>query len=79
MQDDLALLGQVLGLGDQVDEATGENVDQLDLGIADDEAACGPHRDGNLEGETEGKAARRRDLALAFHRVLHRQPACHRA
>ena len=38
LEHDLALLRVVLGRGELVDEAPGEHVDQLDLGIADDEA-----------------------------------------
>ena len=80
VEDDLALLGEVLGVGEPVDQAPGEHVDQLDLGIADDEPARRPDRDRDLERELEATAPpRRRDLALALHRLLHREGAGRRA
>ena len=58
VEDDLALLGVVLGLGEVVDEAAGEHVDQLDRGVADDEPAGRPDRDRDLHREPDAWSRR---------------------
>ncbi len=71
VQDDLALLGMVLRLGEIVDEATREHVDQLDVRVAHEEAAGAAHRDGDLHREGDRGARRGDDRARAPDRVLH--------
>ncbi len=75
LQHDLVLAGLVLGGGKLVDEGSGENVDQLDLGVADDESSGRAHRDCDLEREPNGRRRRRDDLADRGHRLLHGQRA----
>ena len=43
----------MLGLGELVDQAAGEHVDELDVGVADDEAARGADSDGDLHRELD--------------------------
>ena len=72
VQHDLALLGVVLGVRQVVDEGTGEDVDELDVGIPDDEAPRVADGHGDLEGELDRRAAGRGDQADPGHRLLHR-------
>ena len=67
----LALLRMSLGDGEPVDQAPGEHLDQLDLGIPDDEAPRLADRDRDLEPELEDRAGGRDDLALALDRLQH--------
>ena len=57
VEDDLALLGVVLGVGEVVDQAAGQHVDELDVGIADDEAAGVADRDRDLHPELDRAAS----------------------
>ena len=75
VQHDLSLLRLALGSGEVVDQASGEHVDQLDLGIADDEAARVAHGDGDLHREAHTGRAGRDLLADHLHRLLHRERA----
>ena len=52
-EDDLSRLRELLGARDAVDQAPREPVDQLDLGVADDEPASLADRDRHLEPELE--------------------------
>ena len=56
VQHDLALLGVVLRLGEVVDQAPGQDIDELDGGIADDEAPGRPDRDRDLERQPDDRA-----------------------
>ena len=67
----LALLRMSLGDGEPVDQAPGQHLDQLDLGIPDDEAPRLADRDRDLEPELEDRAGGRDDLALALDRLQH--------
>jgi hypothetical protein len=61
----------MLGVRESIDQTTRENIDQLDLGVTDDEPARRANSDRDLERELQGEPAWRRDLALAGHGVLH--------
>ena len=79
VQHDLSLLRMVLGGGEVVDQAPGEHVDQLDLRVADDEAARVADGDGDLHREADAGRAGRNLLADHLHRLLHRERAGGRA
>ena len=74
LEHDLALVGVVLGLGEVVDHRPGEDVDQLDLGVADDEPPRPTDRDRDLERELDLRPGRRPDPPDPGHRLLHREP-----
>ena len=76
VEHDLALLGMLLGGGELVDEPPGEHVDELDLGIADDESPGGADRHRDLHLDPHRGPAGRDGLAAARDRVLHREAAC---
>ena len=76
VEHDLALLGMLLGGGEPVDEAPGEHVDELDLGIADDESPGGADRHRDLHLDPHRGPAGCDGLAAARDRVLHREAAC---
>ena len=65
----------VLGRRELVDEPAGEHVDQLELGVADDESARRADGDRHLHGEPHGRRRGRDDLADSRHRLLHRERA----
>ena len=69
----------MLGGSEVVDQPPGEHVDQLDLRIADDEAARIAHGDGDLHREPDAGRAGRDLLADHLHRLLHRERAGGRA
>ena len=69
----------MLGRSELVDETSGENVDQLELGVADDEAPGCAHRNRHLHSEPHGGRRGRDHLTDPFHRLLHRQCAGRRA
>ena len=73
VENDLALLGEVLGACETVDETSREDVDQLDVRVADYEPPGRADGDRDLHGEREGDTRRRADLSDAIHRRLHRQ------
>ncbi len=77
--DDLTLVGQLLGAGDVVKGAPGQNIDQLDIRVADDEAPRRPGRHGNLDGQMDGGAGGRPDRGEREHGGLHGQGAGHAA
>ena len=58
LEHDLALVGVVLGLGQVVDQPPGEDVDELDLGVADDEPPRPTDRDRDLEREPDLRPGR---------------------
>ena len=64
-----------LGRGQLVDEAPGEHVHQLDLGVADDEAPRRPDDDSDLDRQWQHGAGGGDDLADARHGVLHGERA----
>ena len=68
----------MLRLGQVVDEAAGQHVDELDVGIPDDEAARRPDSHGHLQRELDRRPARRPDRPDAGHRLLHRDGGCGR-
>ena len=51
VEDDLLLLGELLRVGQLVDEPAREHLDQLDLGVADDEAPGRADGDCDLQGQ----------------------------
>ena len=63
----------MLGIGQVVHERARENVDQLDLRVADDEAPGAADRDGDLQRELDRGPAGGGDRADAGHRRLHRE------
>ncbi len=65
----------MLGVGEIVDQRAREDVDQLDLRVADDEPASPPDGDRDLERQLDLGAARCRDPADPRHRLLHREAA----
>ncbi len=71
LEDDVALLGRVLGGGQIVDQAPGEDVDQLDLGIADHESPRTTDRDCHLHRQLHRCAARRDHGARPLDGLLH--------
>ena len=71
VEHDLALLGVVLGGGEVVHQPAGQHVDQLDVGIADDEASGVADSDRHLHPELDRAAARRHDRAGPPDRPLH--------
>ena len=73
VEHDLPLPGQVLRRGELVDEPPCQHVDELDVRIADDEAARRSHGDGDLHRQPHRLAARGRDLPHLGHRLLHRE------
>ena len=73
IEHDLARPCQVLGIGKVVHERAREDVDQLDLRVADDEAPGAADRDGHLQCELDGRPAGGGDRADAGHRRLHRE------
>ena len=79
IEDDLALFGVMLGFRQVVDQRAGQHVDELDVGVPDDEATGGAARDRDLQGELDGRAPGRPDRALALHRGEHRHGGCGRA
>ena len=75
-QDDIALLGQVFGLGKLIDQPPGEHVDQLDSGIPDDEASRIADGHGDLDGQHDLGAGRCANGSHRRHGVLDRQTTC---
>ncbi len=75
VDDGLAALCMVLGGGQAVHQSAGQHVDQLDTGVADDEAAGLAGGDGHLHAELDDDPRRRGDPRYAPHRLLHRQGA----
>ena len=75
VEHDVTGPGLLLGRGQRVHQLTGQDVDQLHLGVADDEAVHVPHRDGDLHAQAGGLAARRDHAADAAHHLLHLQAA----
>ena len=73
LEHDLALLGVVLRLGEIVDQPAREHVDELDLGVADEEPASLADGDRDLHRQADLGAARRRDQPGAADRLLHRE------
>ncbi len=76
LEDDLVAVREVLGGGQQVDQAPGEDVDPLHVRVADEEAPrrADGHRD--LHRQPHPGAAGRDDLLQPLlHRLLHRQRA----
>ena len=67
--------GEPLGGRKVVDQAAGEDVDQLDPVVADDEPAGLADRDGDLGGEAHRRPAGGADLPDVGHRLLHGQTA----
>ena len=74
-EDDLSRLGQLLDARELVDQPPGEDVDELDLRIADDEAPRLPDHDGDLHSQLHVRPARRGDVAFPGDRLLHGQAA----
>ena len=72
---DLARRGVALGCCQLVDQRSGEHVDQLDRGVAGDEAAGPADDDGHLERQMERSTGRADELARALHRLLHGEGA----
>ena len=70
----LATVGELLGGGEPIDELAGEEIDLLDVGIPDDEAARLTRDDGDLERQVDDVIADL-DPALPSHRALHRHRA----
>ena len=62
----------VLGFGEIVDQGARQDVDQLDLRVADDEPTGAADGDGHLERELDLRAAGCADLPDAGHCLLHR-------
>ena len=62
----------VLGLGEDVHEASGEHVDQLDVRVAHHEAPGIAHRDRDLHRELDGVASGGGDRASPRDGILHR-------
>ena len=71
VEHDLALLGVVLGLGQVVHQAACEHVDQLDVGVPDDEPAGVADGDRHLHPQLDRVPARGHDRARALDRLLH--------
>ena len=74
-QHDVALLGQVFGVGQLVDEAAGEHIHQLDRGVPDGEAPRISDGNSHLDGEHDLGAVRCADGTHRRHRALDRQSA----
>ncbi len=70
VEDDLALVGMVLGLGEVVDEVAGEDVDQLDRRVADDEPPSIADRNRDLDSEPDDRPVGRGDRADPVHGLL---------
>ena len=75
VEHDLALLRVELGGRKVVDELPGQHVDQLDVGVADDEALGRPDRDADLQRESHARSGGGDHLVQFRHRVLHREGA----
>ena len=69
----------LLGGRQLVDQAPGQHVEQLQLGIADDEAAGRADRDGDLHRQAHLVAAGRRHRPDLGHHLLHGEAAGHGA
>ena len=72
-ENHLARLRQLLHGGELVDEPAGEDVDELDLRVADHEAACGSDHDRDLHPQLNARPAGRDDLPDARDGLLHRE------
>ncbi len=66
---------EVLGRGQCVDQSPCEDVDELNVRVADEEAPRRPDGDGGLHREAHARAGRRDHLAELAHRLLHREGA----
>ena len=75
LEHHVALLCVMLGCGKLVDQAGREDVEQLNVGIADEEAAGIADGYGNLHRRLDGRAGGDDDLADPGHRLLHGKPA----
>ncbi len=62
-----------------VERAPGQYVDELDVGVADDEAARWPGGDSDLDGQGDRRAGRGLDRGEGTHGGLHGQGAGHGA
>ena len=73
LEHDLALLREVLSRSEIVDQASSEDVDQLDVGVADDEPARFANGDRDLHREADLAAPGGRDQPGPFDGSQHRE------